>query len=52
MLVYIVNLLCSDDSEDNTQIVGVYKTREAAEAQCSSEEFAQCDTSIEEWAVS
>jgi hypothetical protein len=51
MTVYIVNLLCSDDSEDNTQVVGVYSTRDKAEAACSSGDLAELDTSIEEWEV-
>jgi hypothetical protein len=29
--VYVVNMLCPDDSDDTTQVVGVCATRERAE---------------------
>lgn len=48
MLVYIVNMLCPDDSEDNTQIVGVFDTRAKAEAFRLSADFATLPTDIEE----
>jgi cell division protein FtsN len=51
MQVYIVIMLCADDSDDNTQNAGVFATRDAADKHKAQLESDGLECNIEEWAV-
>jgi len=51
MQVYIVIMLVPDDSDDNTQNMGVFTSRVAADLHKEQLESDGMDCDIEEWTV-
>lgn len=51
MQVYIVIMLCADDSEDNTQNMGVFASKASAEAFMQQQASEGLDCIVEEHTV-